>query len=70
MNVMTIEKPETKATDEQAATDARIGQVVQVIVHEFKGDPGAYFDSIRRKKKPKESEDREAWVVRRFVKSM
>jgi hypothetical protein len=66
---MIAEKPETKTMAEQKASDARIDEVVQLIVTEFKGDPGAFFESIRKKKQPKDSAEQEARVVRRFLKS-
>jgi len=65
----TVEKPEPKTRCEERASDARIEEVVQVIVNNFHGDPAAFFESIKAKSEPSESEDHEASAVRRFVKT-
>ena len=67
---MTVEHPATKAIAEQQASDARIEEVVQLIVNEFNGDPRAFFESIRKKKQPQDPAEHEARVVRRFLKSV
>jgi hypothetical protein len=72
MNVQAvIDKASRRIAKKRAAeTDTVLGRVVGVIVHQFKGDTGAFFDSIRTKHLHQERDDAEATLVRRFAKSL
>ena len=61
-------RPKTKKCPVE--TEAVLGRVVGVIVHQFKGDTNAFFESIRSNKPHQGSDDTEVRLVRRFAKSL
>jgi len=67
---MSIEQPKTRNVEELSPADARLEEVVRIIVNDFNGDTLAYFNSIRPSSPFEESEEREAFIARRFAKSI
>jgi len=72
MSVQAVaDKPHRPTTKKPVAeTEAVLGRVVGVIVHQFKGDTSAFFDSIRSNRPLQGNDDTEVRLVRRFAKSL
>jgi hypothetical protein len=54
----------------QRDDDADLKRLLHSIVHDFKGDTSAYFESLKRKLSSQADDDLESRIARRFAKSL